>query len=165
MLFRKCKIQQVQHDSENEPETKPPIFTATHLSTGVLNGTRHGTERERIAEHLIPRLQTGGLHHEHDSASAAVQGHAVLVPSVLGDLDLALRHDRLLALADVVTVHAARLHEADGLVDTGLGDGVRRLDVAADCGPEGVRQEGIARGDEAEDGGEGQLGKSGSNHD
>lgn len=84
--------------------------------------------------------------------------------SVLSNLDLTLGHDTGLSILDIVTVHAPGAHERDGLIDTGLWDGIGGLDISGDDSPDGVGEESIGTGSQGDDSGEGKLCKSGGGH-
>ena len=75
---------------------------------------------------------------QRNSRPAAIEGDAVLVSRIFRNFDLALANSRRGSIGDVVTVHTSSLHELDGLVDTGLGDWVGRLDIACDGGSDGI---------------------------
>eukprot|EP00968_Pinguiococcus_pyrenoidosus_P006694 scaffold442_cov268-Pinguiococcus_pyrenoidosus.AAC.102 len=62
----------------------------------VLDGAGHRAEGERVADHLVARLDTRGLQHEHERAAARVERDAVIVSGVGRDGGFALGHGGLL---------------------------------------------------------------------
>lgn len=102
------------------------------LSTGVLNGTGNSAKGEGVTEDLATGLESSGLHHEHDSGSARVEGDTVLVPGVVSDSLLALTHGGLFGLVDVVTVETTGFHNVQSGLLTFDGDRIGSLDVTGD---------------------------------
>ena len=111
---------------------------SAHLSSGMLNSTGDGTEREGIADDLVAVLKAGTLEHKHEGRTARVEGDAVLVASVVGHVLLAQGNDAGLGVGDVVAVHPACLHELDGSLLPGNGDGIGGLDITLDGGTSGA---------------------------
>lgn len=122
---------------ENHLSSEQKKFRAAplaHLSSGMLNGTGDSTEREGIADDLVAMLEAGALEHKHEGRTARVEGDAVLVAGVVGDVLLALGDDAGLGVGDVVAVHPAGLHELNGSLLTSNGDWIRGLDITLDGG-------------------------------
>lgn len=65
---------------------------------------------------------------------------------VLGNLHLTLGHSTRLGILDIVSVHTPSGHERDGLIDTGLWDGIGSLDISGDDSPDGVGEESVGAG-------------------
>ena len=124
----------------SEQKSSAPI---AHLSSSVLNSTGDSTECEGIADDLVAMLEAGALEHKHEGRTARVEGDAVLVAGVVGDVLLALGDDAGLGVGDVVAVHPAGLHELNGSLLTSDGDRIGGLDITLDGGTGGavLRQE------------------------
>ena len=71
--------------------------------------------------------------------------------SVLSNLNLALGNSTRRRVLDIVSVHTSRGHERDGLIDTGLWDGIGSLDISGDDSPDGVGDEGVGAGGQCDD--------------
>lgn len=104
----------------------------------MLNGTGDSTEREGIADDLVAVLEAGALEHKHKGRTARVEGDAVLVAGVVGNVLLALGDDAGLGVGDVVAVHTAGLHELNGSLLTSDGDRIGGLDITLDGGTGGA---------------------------
>lgn len=71
--------------------------------------------------------------------------------SVLSNLHLTLGDSTRLSILDIVSVHTPSGHERDGLIDTGLWDGIGSLDISGDDSPDWVGKEGVGAGGQGDD--------------
>ena len=126
------------HGRVSHIETSLRTNNSAHLSSSMLNSTGDGTECEGITDDLVAVLKAGALEHKHEGRTARVEGDAVLVASVVGHVLLALGNDAGLSIGDVVAVHPACLHELDGGLLPGNGDGIGSLDITLDGGTSGA---------------------------